>query len=122
MMEPAIIKQDLSKEFSTPERCDIVELSNSSADESLSIARARVEPGVTTMLHCLEGVDERYIIVQGRGLMEIGDLTVTEVTPGDVVLIPGGTRQRITNCGDIDLIFYCVCTPQFRTNAYRELK
>jgi mannose-6-phosphate isomerase-like protein (cupin superfamily) len=120
-MKPAIIKQDLSKEFPTPERCSIVDMSNSPTDETLSIARARVEQGVTTMLHSLEGVDERYIIVQGRGLMEVGNLPVTEVTPGDVVLIPEGTRQRITNCGDTDLIFYCVCTPRFQTNAYKEL-
>jgi mannose-6-phosphate isomerase-like protein (cupin superfamily) len=121
-MEPLIIKQDLSKEFPTPERCHIVEMSNSSEDESLSIARARVEPGVTTMLHSLEGVDERYIIVQGKGRMEVGGLPLKEVSSGDVVLIPGGMGQRITNYGDIDLIFYCICTPRFRTNTYKELE
>ena len=119
---PALWKQDLSKEFSTPERCHITETYNSSADESLSIARARVEPGVTTAWHHVEGTIERYIIVEGRGSVEIGNFPATAVGPGDVVVIPAGTRQRIANIGQTDLIFYCVCTPRFKTANYKSLE
>jgi mannose-6-phosphate isomerase-like protein (cupin superfamily) len=85
------------------------------------MARARVEPGVTTAWHALAGVDERYILVEGRGRMEVGDVPPTEVRPGDSVFIPAGTPQRITNVGDTDLIFYCVCTPRFTPDCYRDL-
>ena len=39
-----------------------------------------------------------------------------------MVLIPPGTRQRITNTGDADLIFLAVCTPRFTRVAYEDLE
>ena len=121
-MPSALWKHDASKEFSTPERCHIIETFNSGADESLSIARARVEPGVTTAWHKVEGTVERYIIAEGRGRVEVGDFPAEEVGPGDVVIIPAGVRQRITNIGHGDLVFYCVCTPRFQSHNYRTLE
>jgi len=115
-------KQDTSKEFSTPERCHIIETYNSADDESLSIARARVQPGVTTAWHHVEGTVERYIIAEGRGRVEVGDFPAQEVVPGDMVIIPAGVRQRVANIGNQDLIFYCVCTPRFRQQNYRTLE
>jgi mannose-6-phosphate isomerase-like protein (cupin superfamily) len=115
-------KQELAKEFLTPERCHILETYNTAAEESTSIARARVEPGITTAWHVLEHTIERYIIVEGRGRVEVGDLPAAEVEPGDVVIIPAAIRQRITNIGTSDLIFYCVCTPRFQQSNYRALE
>lgn len=120
-MKALILKHDLSKEFWTEERCHIIESANAGND-SLSIARARVAPGVTTQLHAIEGTDERYIVAEGQGRIEVGDLAPQNVGPGDVVLIPAGVPQRITNIGEIDLIFYCVCTPPFQPSAYRLLE
>ncbi len=120
-MKPTILKQDPATEFFTHERCYIIESANATNDH-LSIARARIRPGVTTKWHVVDGTEERYIISEGRGRVEIGDLSPEEVEPGDVVLIPAGTRQRIANIGDRDLIFYCVCTPPFRQEAYRQLE
>ena len=107
--------------FFTAELCSINELSNSEADPSLSIAEARVEPGVTTRWHCLEGIAERYVIQQGEGLVEIGELPATRVAPGDTVLIPPGVRQRIQNTGEDTLVFLALCTPRFVPEAYRDL-
>jgi mannose-6-phosphate isomerase-like protein (cupin superfamily) len=121
-MPTALWKQDASKEFSTPERCYIIETFNSAADESMSIARARVEPGITTAWHHVAGTVERYIIAEGRGRVEVGEFPASDVGPGDVVIIPAGVRQRITNIGDRDLIFYCVCTPRFQSRNYRALE
>jgi mannose-6-phosphate isomerase-like protein (cupin superfamily) len=116
-----IVHPDAGTEFPTGERCAILETWNDSADPDVSIARARVAPGVTTQLHHLN-VDERYLIIQGRGIASIGKLSPAEVGPGDVVVIPAGTSQQITNSGDSDLVFYCVCSPRFGPEGYRALE
>ena len=114
-----IKKFDPAAEFFTAERCWIVE---TWSDNAMSVARARVEPGVTTGWHALDGVDEQYIIVAGQGRMELGDTAPTRVRPSDTVLIPAGVPQRITNVGQRDLIFFCVCAPRFQPDCYRDLE
>ena len=109
-------------EFETDERCHISEIANDADDAQLSVARARVEPGVTTAWHRLQGIDERYLIVSGQGLVEVGELEPTLVGPGDLVRIPAGERQRISNTGDSQLVFYALCTPRFQQQAYVNLE
>jgi mannose-6-phosphate isomerase-like protein (cupin superfamily) len=46
---------------------------NSPADAEVSVARAQMEPGVTTRWHRLHGVTERYLILEGQGRVEVGD-------------------------------------------------
>ncbi len=77
-MQPAVLKANPGAEFDTPEQCWILELSNSAADPQLSIARARVAPGVTTHWHRLRGIAERYVIVEGTGRVEVADLAPRE--------------------------------------------
>ncbi len=114
-MKAKIVKGKSLKEHSTPERCLIVE---NYSDELVSIARARVKPGVTTTAHHLKGTSEIYLIARGRGRVKVGDLPSTEVATGDVIAIPAGVSQRITNIGKTDLIFYCICTPRFTEDCY----
>lgn len=109
-------------EFHTPEGCYIVEIHTGRSDKSCSIARARVRPGVRTKLHVLEGIEERYIILEGEGSVEIEEGPATPVRPHDVALIPAGQSQRITNTGTRDLIFLCVCTPPFDQSKYVNLE
>jgi mannose-6-phosphate isomerase-like protein (cupin superfamily) len=115
---PKIVKANALTEFSTPERCFISENWGSSEDEKVSIARARVEPGVTTASHHLIGVDEIYVIIKGKGTVYVGNLEPAEVNEGDTVIIPAGTSQRIANIGEADLVFYCICTPRFTPKCY----
>jgi len=117
-MKPSLLRHDPAQEYWFEEGCFITEFSNSPDDPELSIALARVPPGVTTRWHHLEGITERYVIQQGEGLVEIGDLPPQKVGPQDVVVIPPGCRQRITNQGSSDLIFLALCTPRFRPEAY----
>jgi mannose-6-phosphate isomerase-like protein (cupin superfamily) len=117
-----IVKAVGTDEYYTSERCYISEISNSSDDENASIARARVASGVTTAWHKLQDVEERYLIISGKGLAEIGDLPPTGVSSGDIVLIPADTRQRITNIGKEDLVFYAICTPRFTEECYISLE
>ena len=121
-MKEAVKKQNLKKEFYTAEKCHITELFNTADDPDVSIARARVEPGVTTRRHHLKGTTERYFIISGRGLVEVGELPPQEVTAGDIVLIPPMCRQRITNIGSDDLIFLAICTPRFSQDVYEDLE
>jgi mannose-6-phosphate isomerase-like protein (cupin superfamily) len=102
----------------TDERCFIAEVWNHPSDPAVSLARARVPPGITTARHAL-AVEERYLIERGLGCVEI-DGVETDVRPGDVVLIPRGARQRIRNLGEEDLVFLCVCTPRFEPACYED--
>jgi mannose-6-phosphate isomerase-like protein (cupin superfamily) len=115
------LRFDLDAEYFTDEGCHILEFSNSTRDEAVSIARARVETGVTTRLHRLHGPIERYLILEGQGLVEVGDLAPTTVNPGDVVLIPPLCPQRITNTGSADLVFLAICSPRFRPTHYEDI-
>jgi len=117
-MKPTILHHHPGSAFFTEERCHITELSNSMEDEALSIALVRVEPGVTTQWHRLQGTCERYLIRAGQGIVELDELPPRTVGPNDVVLIPPDCRQRITNPGDDDLVFHALCTPRFRPAAY----
>ena len=121
-MKEAIKHQNLINEFYTLEKCYITELSNTPDDPDVSIARAKVEPGVTTRWHRLKGTVERYYIVNGTGRVEVGKLSPKEVKPGDIVLIPPMCRQRITNIGSEDLVFIAICTPRFSNDVYKDIE
>lgn len=109
-------------EYQTPERCHIAEIANDDGDQQVSIARARVEPGVTTAWHRLDGIDERYLVVSGRGRVQLGAEDPLDVEPGDLVRIPAGEPQRIANTGGDDLVFYAICSPRFRGDRYVDLE
>lgn len=120
-MQPLIKLIEHVNEYYFEEGCFITELSNSNDDHELSIARARVEPGATTKLHCLKGVTERYVIISGVACVEVGNEAPHSVSGGDVVIIPAMCSQKITNTGKDDLIFLAICTPRFGKEHYQEL-
>lgn len=121
-MQEQIKRCDESAEYFFEEGCHILELSNSSSDPEVSIARARVAPGVTTRWHRLDGVTERYVILAGSGRVEIGALPPQDVGPGDVALIPPLCPQRITNTGSSDLVFLAICSPRFTAAVYQDIE
>ena len=119
---PQILKFDAGREYFTDELCFINELSNGAHDAAVSVAQARVAPGLRTRWHRLHGIVERYVILSGEGLVEVGALAPARVTAGDVVLIPAGCRQRITNAGNTDLLFLAICSPRFEQAAYEDIE
>ncbi|NOQ64983.1 MAG: cupin domain-containing protein [Methyloprofundus sp.] len=121
MAKETIKHYKASAEFYISEDCYINELWNSATDTEVSIARARVLPAVTTKWHRLEGIVERYVILEGQGRVEIGGQPATQVTAGDVVVIPAMSAQRIANTGSEDLVFLAICSPRFVQSAYQEL-
>ena len=119
-MKKAVHKYNPESEFYIDEGCYITELSNTPDDAGLSIARTRVEPGSTTRWHRLSATAERYIILEGTGLVEVGESLQEHVGEGDVVLIPAMSKQRIINTGMNDLVFLAICTPRFEHGDYED--
>lgn len=109
------------REYYFQEGCHILELSNSSDDTAVSIARARVPPGVTTQRHVLRDVAERYVILAGSGTVTLDRQPPRRVGAHDVVCIPPGCPQQIANSGEEDLLFLAICTPRFTPDCYQAL-
>lgn len=123
LMSDFLFRSDPSKEFYTTERCHILEmLNNHDNDKPFSIAKARVEPRVTTAWHRLSEITEFYYILNGKGFMEIGEEPGFEVGEDDIVRIPPDHPQRIENIGDDQLIFLAICNPPFSDKNYEELE
>lgn len=112
----------MADEYYTDERCHILEILNTADAPDASIARARVEPGVTTKRHQVAGTVERYLIIEGQGITHIEGAADQTVAAGDTVSIPAGVTQSISNTGDHDLVFLCICTPRFEWDNYRSLE
>ncbi len=74
-MKAEVKRFNLEAEFFFDEGCYINELSNSEDDNAVSIAKATVPIGTKTKLHRLKGTDERYVILYGKGLMNLADWT-----------------------------------------------
>ena len=121
-MQEQVRRFNAGAEYYLDERCYINELSNIGDDPDVSIAQARVPSGVTTRLHRLQGITERYVILSGTGNVEIGNLYAQHVAAGDVVLIPPGCPQRIMNTGTGDLVFLVICSPRFVQSAYEDIE
>ena len=119
-MQADVIKSDESKEYYFKEGCHILELSNDPDDPEVSIARAKVNPGQSTYWHVLKDTCERYVILQGQGIVYVGEHLEQTVAVGDVVRIPAGVRQKIKNTGDGDLIFLAICSPRFLVANYQQ--
>ncbi|NCF24445.1 MAG: cupin domain-containing protein [Gammaproteobacteria bacterium] len=108
-------------EFWTGERCYITELLNTDKSPEVSLAVARIEPGVHTQLHSLTGIEEVYVVRSGRGVIEI-DGVEQELAEGDQAIVPASAAQRVRNTGGDDLCCYCLCRPRFRPECYVDLE
>jgi quercetin dioxygenase-like cupin family protein len=120
-MKASIKFSSETREYYFVEGCFITEMSNSADDPEVSIARARLAPGQVTRWHYLRGTGERYVVLEGEGLVEVGELPPQRVAAGDVVVIPPEARQRIANAGEGDLVFLAICSPRFTLTAYVDI-
>ncbi len=78
-----------------------------------SIAHAIVPKGESTLPHRLLKSTELYYILKGTGSMKI-DGETSPVRPGQIVLIPPGAVQNISNTGTCDLVFLCIVSPKWQ--------
>ena len=77
---------------------------------NLSITWVDVEPGAQQHAHSHEDSEQVYVIVRGRGRMEVaGDQE--DVAEGDLVFIPPATDHGIKNDGDETLVYITAAAP-----------
>ncbi|OGP55465.1 MAG: hypothetical protein A2Y65_11865 [Deltaproteobacteria bacterium RBG_13_52_11] len=77
-----------------------------------SLAEAIVPVGSTTLLHRHLQTEEIYHIIDGAGVMVLGDEQF-DVIVGDTVCIMPGTPHQVTNTGAIPLRLMCCCSPAY---------
>ena len=77
-----------------------------------SLAEEVLPPGCAVTLHHHRQIEEIYYVVEGRGLMTIGD-EVREVEAGDAIYVPRGSRHTLENTGSEAIRLILVCGPAF---------
>ena len=77
-----------------------------------SLAEAWLEPGQATQRHYHGRSEELYVVLDGRGEMEL-DGERACVVAGDAILIPPRVWHRITASGDGPPRFLCCCAPAY---------
>ena len=83
-----------------------------------SLAEELLPPGATVPPHHHEVLEEIYYIVEGSGLMTVGD-EQHEVGAGDAVYIPRQHRHTLTNTGSTPMRILLVCGPAFFYEDHR---
>jgi mannose-6-phosphate isomerase-like protein (cupin superfamily) len=78
-----------------------------------SIAHAVLKCGESSIVHRLKTSVEIYYILQGKGIMHIGD-EAEEIHPGQVIYIPANSNQYIENTGNEELKFLCIVNPMWK--------
>ena len=76
-----------------------------------SLAEASLDPGQATERHYHRAAEEIYVVLEGRGEMEV-DGERRPVEPEDAVLIPPGAWHQI-RADSGPLRFLCCCAPPY---------
>lgn len=102
------------KPFTTKDGSEIRELlaHRNSCIQQQSLAEARLVAGASTTPHYHAKTEEIYYILQGQGVMHIGEES-SQVGPGDAIAIPPGQVHHIENLGSAVLTFLCCCAPPY---------
>lgn len=103
------------KEIVAGDNTTLREILNPLKDElslKYSLAHAIVKPGKTTLMHKIRG-SEVYYILQGQGVMHIGNES-EKICKGQAVYIPPMAAQSIENTGKEDLVFLCIVDPAWK--------
>jgi mannose-6-phosphate isomerase-like protein (cupin superfamily) len=107
-------KLDELRSFTTLDGSAIRELAGPAwtAARNQSLAEATVPPGGETAEHYHPRTEELYYFVAGAGRMRLGELQ-DDVSAGDCVVIPPGTRHKLWNPGAAPLVLLCCCAPPY---------
>lgn len=92
---------------------EILHPENDPVGMNFSLAHAVLREGEASLPHRLMESVEVYYILEGEGVMHIGD-EVRGVSGGDAIYIPPGCVQYIENTGEGYLSFLCIVSPPWR--------
>ncbi|MDH5765478.1 MAG: cupin domain-containing protein [Gammaproteobacteria bacterium] len=81
-------------------------------NKNQSLAEAVIPSNTETLLHKHILSEEIYHIIQGQGLMTLGNEQFA-VNRGDTICIPPNTPHKICNAGNSELIILCCCSPAY---------
>jgi mannose-6-phosphate isomerase-like protein (cupin superfamily) len=100
--------------FTTKDGSEIRELLayRNSCIRNQTLAEARIPVGGGTIPHHHVQTEEIYYVLEGHGLMRVGQESA-EVGPGDAIAIPPGISHQITNTRQSQLRFLCCCAPGY---------
>jgi mannose-6-phosphate isomerase-like protein (cupin superfamily) len=100
--------------FITKDGSEIRELlaHRNSCIRNQTLAEARLPVGSATTPHHHVLTEEIYYILEGQGLMQVGE-ELRPVTVGDAIAIPPGALHQLTNTGNQVLKFLCCCAPGY---------
>ena len=77
----------------------------------MTVTLVDVAPGGRQPIHSHE-TEQCYVIIEGTGVMTVGDET-SEVSSGDCIFIPGGSKHGLVNSGDATLRYVSAASPGF---------
>ncbi len=102
-------------EFAASDGCilsEVIHPGNDFTDPGISLARASLAPGKSTIPHQLDFI-EIYYVLSGSGIMHLNGES-RQVGPDACVYIPPGTTQWLENPGqDESIVFLCICHPAY---------
>lgn len=75
--------------------------------EDIEISLTELHPRQSTTGHSHKEIDEVYIFVKGKGVMENGKKTI-KVKAGDMVPVKAGNFHRVHNKGERTLSFWTI--------------
>lgn len=115
-----IVNRRDSKTINTPHGSEIRPLIDrtTSPIAQCSLAEELLPPGATVAPHHHEVLEEIYYVLEGTGVMTVGDET-REVGAGDAVYIPRHHRHTLTNTGAEMMRILLVCGPAFFYEDHR---
>ena len=100
--------------FTTKDGSEVRELAGipTGNAERQSLAEATVPAGGETEEHYHAVTEEIYLFTSGSGRVRLGE-EESEVSAGDTVVIPPGTRHKLWNTGSEPLKLLCACAPPY---------
>ncbi len=81
--------------------------------EQLTTSLVEIEPGGEQRVHS-HVPEQIYYILEGNGLMNVGDKTV-HVERGDCIFIPSGAPHGLKNDGTMLLRYFSAAAPSFES-------
>jgi len=74
-----------------------------------NFARITIKPGGTNQVHVHKGIEQVYIVLRGRGTVQVGE-EKAEVKAGDAIFLPDRVPHGFVNTGDKDAVVLLIGT------------